>query len=90
LCIAQKGKLQARRHNRRIAARDAAVGHASLLPAGAGIGQSNGLSGSKCRKGGINTDERFVFLSVFQLFFTLVKMNKKIDLRVLSGGVACG
>jgi hypothetical protein len=62
----------------------------ALLPAGAGIGQSNGLSGSKCRKGGISTDERFVFLPVFQLFFTLVKMNKKIDLRVLSGGVACG
>jgi hypothetical protein len=47
-------------------------------------------SGNQFRKGEISTDERFVFLPVFQLFFTLMKMNKKINLRVLSGGAACG
>ena len=65
---------------------------AHAIPARTGVqgsALSNGIR-EPVSEGRDRTDERFVFLPVFQLFFTRMKMNKRINLRVLSGGVACG
>jgi hypothetical protein len=66
-------EIAARRHDRRIAARPAAVGHASLLPFGAG---SAAKQWRYPKEASPRSDQyrrkRFVSLTAFQLFFTLI------------------
>jgi hypothetical protein len=68
-----------------------AVRHASLLPSGA---ESAAKQWRYRQQASARCDQykrkRFVPLTAFQLFFTFFKMNKRADLRVLSGGAACG
>src|ERR1700720_1383062 len=71
--------------------RRAAVRDASLLPSGAGSAAKQWRyrqqASARCDQ---YKRKRFVPLTAFQLFFTFFEMNKRVDLRVLSGGAACG
>jgi hypothetical protein len=68
-----------------------AVRHASPLPSGAVFAAKQWRyrqqASARCDQ---YKRKRFVPLTAFQLFFTFFEMNKRADLRVLSGGAACG